>query len=295
MFMDNWIHALAQFEQTGTPCVMVTVLEDKGSVPRGAGSKMLVTEKEIVSTIGGGHLEHIAMKTALQMLLDGDHSVKVEHFNLGARLGQCCGGMVTLSFEPVGQQRHVLALFGAGHVAKALVPILATLPFKVIWVDERDAQFPAYIPDNVEKRLSDDPVGEVATLPANSMYLVLTHNHQLDFDLCRAILKRGDSRYFGVIGSLSKRKRFDHRLKDRGFDQAAINTMICPIGIGSVKGKHPAEIAVSVAGELIACYQGEHISSKREHATQKQAEKRSILVTEPSENPNNKNNEKIRA
>ncbi|OEE85074.1 xanthine dehydrogenase accessory protein XdhC [Enterovibrio norvegicus FF-162] len=295
MFKDNWIQALADFEAKGTPCVMVTVLEDKGSVPRGAGTKMLVTENEVIATIGGGHLEHVAMKAAQEMLTHGDSEMKIERFNLGARLGQCCGGIVTLSFEPIGQQRHILALFGAGHVAKALVHVLATLPFKVIWIDEREAQFPAQIPDNVEMRLTDDPVGEVASLPANCMYLVLTHNHQLDFDLSRAILKRGDSRYFGLIGSLSKRKRFDYRLKERGFNDDAINTMICPIGIEAVKGKHPAEIAVSVVGELISCYQGEHISSKREHTPQKRAEKLSILNTEPSENQNNKNNEKIRA
>ncbi|MCC4798569.1 xanthine dehydrogenase accessory protein XdhC [Enterovibrio norvegicus] len=263
MFKDNWIQALAQFETQGIPCVMVTVLEDKGSVPRGAGTKMLVTEEDVIATIGGGHLEHIAMKTAREMLINADTDMKVEQFNLGARLGQCCGGMVTLSFEPIGQPRHVLAVFGAGHVAKALIPILATLPFKVYWIDEREAQFPDHLPRNVEKWVTDDPVGEVASLPENAMYLVLTHNHQLDFDLARAILKRGDSRYFGMIGSLSKRKRFDYRLLERGFSQEAVNTMICPIGIASVKGKHPAEIAVSVAGELIACYQGETIGSKR--------------------------------
>lgn len=298
MFKDNWIQALAEFEAKGTPCVMVTVLEDKGSVPRGAGTKMLVTENEVIATIGGGHLEHVAMKAAQEMLVHGESDMKIERFNLGARLGQCCGGMVTLSFEPIGQQRHVLALFGAGHVAKAMVHILATLPFKVIWIDEREDQFPDVIPDNVEMRLTDDPVGEVSTLPTNSMYLVLTHNHQLDFELSRAILKRGDAKYFGLIGSLSKRKRFDYRLKERGFDDATINTMICPIGIDAVKGKHPAEIAVSVTGELIACYQGEQIANKRESSTlsasQKQAEKLSILKREPEDN-DNKNNEKIRA
>lgn len=251
---------------------------------------MLVTEDGVTATIGGGHLEHVAMQTAQEMLVQGDSEMKIERFNLGARLGQCCGGMVTLSFEPIGQQRHTLALFGAGHVAKALVHILATLPFRVIWIDEREDQFPDYIPDNVEMRVSDDPVGEVATLPAKSMYLVLTHNHQLDFDLSRAILKRGDSRYFGLIGSLSKRKRFDYRLKERGFDDDTINTMICPIGIEAVKGKHPAEIAVSVAGELIACYQGAQIANKREQEAQKQTEKLSILNRD-----DNKNNEKIRA
>ena len=97
----------------------------------------------------------------------------------------------------------------------------------------------------------------------NSYYLVMTHNHQLDFDLTKAIIDREDSRYFGMIGSLTKRKKFDFRLEQRGYSQEQIETMLCPIGISAVNGKHPAEIAVSVAGELIAHYQGQALEQKR--------------------------------
>lgn len=263
MFKDNWIHELARLEEQHEPCVMVTVLEDRGSVPRDAGTKMLVTRDNIIATIGGGHLEHVASKMAREMLLSGEQSLKVERFNLGARLGQCCGGMATLSFEPIGTSQKHLVLFGAGHVAKALVHIVATLPFRVTWIDEREAEFPETLPQGINKLVSDDPVGEIAQMPPNSYYLVMTHNHQLDFDLAKAIIKRGDSAYFGMIGSLTKRKKFDFRLAQRGFSQDEINTMTCPIGIGAVTGKHPAEIAVSVAGELISHYQGNPIEQKR--------------------------------
>lgn len=84
----------------------------------------------------------------------------------------------------------------------------------------------------------------------------MTHNHQLDLELCAKILKRQDARYFGVIGSQTKRKRFDYKLTERGFSAADLSQMICPIGVSQVTGKHPAEIAVSVAGELISVYQG---------------------------------------
>ncbi|MGF1679808.1 xanthine dehydrogenase accessory protein XdhC [Photobacterium minamisatsumaniensis] len=267
MFNDNWIHELAKLEEKGEACVMVTVLEDKGSVPRDAGTKMLVTRDTLIATIGGGHLEHLATQMAREMLLIGDRHLKVEQFNLGARLGQCCGGSATLSFEPIGQQQNHLVLFGAGHVAKALLHIVSTLPFKVTWIDERENEFPEQLLMGVTKLVSDDPVGEIRHMPANSYYLVMTHNHQLDFELTRAILDKGDSAYFGMIGSLTKRKKFDYRLSQRGYDQTAINTMTCPIGIASVKGKHPAEIAVSVAGELIAHYQGETIEQKRPSQT----------------------------
>ncbi len=263
MFNDNWIHELARLEDKGEACVMVTVLEDKGSVPRDAGTKMLVTRDGLIATIGGGHLEHLATKMAREMLLIGDKHLKVERFNLGARLGQCCGGMATLSFEPIGQQQNHLVLFGAGHVAKALLHIVATLPFKVTWIDERENEFPEHLPTGINKLVSDDPVAEVKHMPPNSYYLVMTHNHQLDFDLAKAILKREDIAYFGMIGSQTKRKKFDYRLTERGYDQATVERMVCPIGIAAVKGKHPAEIAVSVAGELIAHYQGEELEQKR--------------------------------
>lgn len=263
MFKDNWIHELAKCEANCEPCVIVTVLEDRGSVPRDAGTKMLVTRDRVIATIGGGHLEHVATQQAREMLLADASTLKIERFNLGARLGQCCGGMATLSFEPIGTQEKHLVLFGAGHVAKALVAILATLPFRITWIDSRAEEFPETLPHGVTKVVNDDPVGEVNQQPPNSYYLVMTHNHQLDFELAKAIIDRADSRYFGLIGSLTKRKKFDMRLAQRGYTQTQIHTMICPIGISMVNGKHPAEIAVSVAGELIAHYQGHPLEQKR--------------------------------
>lgn len=255
MFKDNWIQILAELERKGEPCVMVTVVEHKGSTPRDSGTKMLVTEHACYATIGGGHLEYKALKLARDMLLNGEQQMKVERFNLGASLGQCCGGMASIMLEPVVRARHHLVLFGAGHVAKALVHILATLPFRITWIDERASEFPAEQLSGVTQVVSDDPVGEIADQPAGSFYLVMTHNHQLDLELCANILRRQDARYFGVIGSKTKRKRFDYKLKERGFSEANLTQMICPIGISQVTGKHPAEIAVSVAGELISVYQ----------------------------------------
>ncbi len=255
MFKDNWIQVLADLERQGEPCVLVTVIEHRGSTPRDSGTKMLVTEQACYATIGGGHLEYKAMQMARDMLRAGEQQLRVERFNLGANLGQCCGGMASIMLEPIVKPRHHLVLFGAGHVAKALVHIVATLPFRITWIDERAEEFPQNLPSGVTKVVSDDPVGEISGQPAGSFYLVMTHNHQLDLDLCAGILKRQDARYFGVIGSNTKRKRFDYRLGERGFDAAALATMQCPIGLSAVAGKHPAEIAVSVAGALIQQYQ----------------------------------------
>ncbi|MGI3748288.1 MAG: xanthine dehydrogenase accessory protein XdhC [Janthinobacterium lividum] len=252
--MNNWISALADLQQQGEACVLVTIIEERGSTPRNAGSKMVVSAGRIFDTIGGGHLEYKAMEIARNMLASGSQHTRLERFSLGASLGQCCGGVNVLLFEPMGQPQAHIAVFGAGHVGRALVPLLASLPCRVRWIDSREAEFPAQLPEGVTQILSEDVIEEVDNLPAGSYCIVMTHNHQLDLELAEAILKRGDFSYFGLIGSKTKRVKFEHRLRDRGFDAAVLQRMRCPMGLTEVKGKLPMEIAVSIAGEVIATY-----------------------------------------
>ena len=252
--MNDWISALAELQQQGQPCVLVTIIEERGSTPRNAGSKMLVTAERIFETIGGGHLEHKAMQIAREMLAERSQDTRLERFSLGASLGQCCGGATVLLFEPMGQPQAQIAVFGAGHVGRALVPLLASLPCRVRWIDSREAEFPAQLPAGVERVLNDDVVEEVEHMPAGSYFIVMTHNHQLDLELTAAILKRNDFAYYGLIGSQTKRAKFEHRLRERGFAQDVMQRMRCPMGLPEVKGKLPMEIAVSIAGEVIATY-----------------------------------------
>ena len=250
----SWISALAELQQQGEPCVLVTIIEERGSTPRNAGSKMVVTAERIFETIGGGHLEFKAMELAREMLASRSQDTRLERFSLGASLGQCCGGATVLLFEPMGQPQAQIAVFGAGHVGRALVPLLASLPCKVRWIDSRESEFPLHIPAGVEKVVNDEVVDEVAEMPAGSYFIVMTHNHQLDLELTAAILERNDFTYYGLIGSKSKRAKFEHRLRDRGFQPDTVQRMRCPMGIAEVKGKLPVEIAVSIAGEVIATY-----------------------------------------
>lgn len=250
----SWISALAELQQQGEPCVLVTIIEEQGSTPRNSGSKMVVTAERIFETIGGGHLEYKAMELAREMLTSRTQQTRLERFSLGASLGQCCGGATVLLFEPMGQPQGHIALFGAGHVGRALIPLLASLPLKVRWIDSRDAEFPTYIPSNVEKVVSEDVVDEVDEMPAGSYFIVMTHNHQLDLELTQAILARNDFAYYGLIGSKTKRVKFEHRLRERGFSAEQMQRMRCPMGLPEVKGKLPAEIAISIAGEIVAQY-----------------------------------------
>jgi xanthine dehydrogenase accessory factor len=252
--MNNWISALADLQTQGEACVLVTIIEERGSTPRNAGSKMVVSAERIFDTIGGGHLEYKAMEIAREMLASGSQDTRLERFSLGASLGQCCGGVNVLLFEPMGQPQAHIAVFGAGHVGRALVPLLASLPCRVRWIDSREQEFPAQIPDGVRQIVAEDPLDEIDDLPKGSYCIVMTHNHQLDLELTAAILKRGDFAYFGLIGSKTKRVKFEHRLRDRGFDPAMVQCMRCPMGLSEVKGKLPIEIAVSIAAEVIATY-----------------------------------------
>ena len=262
--MNNWISALAELQNQGEPCVLVTIIDERDSTPRNAGSKMVVTAERIFDTVGGGHLEYKAMQIAREMLANGNLGTRLERFSLGASLGQCCGGVNVLLFEPMGQPQAQIAVFGAGHVGRALVPLLASLPCRVRWIDSREPEFPALIPEGVTRIVNEEPVNEVEQLPTGSYCIVMTHNHQLDLELTAAILTRNDFTYFGLIGSKTKRVKFEHRLRERGFDTALLQRMHCPMGLAEVKGKLPIEIAVSIAAEVIATYNasfGQHSSN----------------------------------
>ncbi|MCO6059602.1 xanthine dehydrogenase accessory protein XdhC [Pseudomonas sp. MOB-449] len=250
----SWISALADLQHRGEPCVLVTIIEERGSTPRNAGSKMVVTAERIFETIGGGHLEFKAMEIAREMLESRTQDTRLERFSLGASLGQCCGGATVLLFEPMGQPQAHIAVFGAGHVGRALVPLLASLPCKVRWIDSRENEFPEQIPAGVEKVVNEEVIDEIAAMPKGSYFIVMTHNHQLDLELTAEILKRNDFAYFGLIGSKTKRVKFEHRLRERGFASETVQRMRCPMGIQEVKGKLPVEIAISIAGEIVATY-----------------------------------------
>jgi xanthine dehydrogenase accessory factor len=88
-------------------------------------------------------------------------------------------------------------------------------------------------------------------MPANSYYLIMTHSHQLDFEILETVLQRGDARYVGLIGSETKWARFRHRFQHRGHDESFFRCVRCPVGLAAVPGKLPIEVAVSIAAEII--------------------------------------------
>nr|WP_194943031.1 xanthine dehydrogenase accessory protein XdhC [Limnohabitans sp. 2KL-27] len=261
----NWIEQALQRLNT-EQAVLVTVDATQGSVPRGPGTHMLVFAHGELGTIGGGHLEFQALAHARRLLAGERVSTQLRQV-LGPSLGQCCGGVVELVLAPMCTDdvarlrtllmppRTPLALFGGGHVGRAIVNTLTPLPFAVRWIDSRDEIFPADVPLDVECEHSNPVQAAVADLAPGSRVLIMSFSHAEDLDIVVACLKRlraqDDLPFVGLIGSQTKWATFRHRLEDRGFTAEEIARITCPIGVPGITGKEPEVIAVAVAAQLL--------------------------------------------
>jgi xanthine dehydrogenase accessory factor len=272
--MSDWSQILASLRDAKTPVMLVSVDSIVGSTPREPGAKMLVTAEQQFGTIGGGNLEYQACRIARDQLELGEDG-GLQRFPLGAGLGQCCGGLVNLMFERLDADSDwsraeieadaiELYLFGAGHVGQALVHALTGLPVNLHWIDTRDDMLPPTPPAGVMTICTDTPEAEIDAAPEGSCFLVMTHDHALDQRLCEQILQRDDFAYFGLIGSYSKRRNFETRMQRRGIDPQKFTRMTCPIGIDGISSKQPAQIAISVAAEILQVYDRVH-NQKQNH------------------------------
>ncbi|MGP5338403.1 XdhC family protein [Psychrobacter maritimus] len=263
----RWYDGLAQYQQQGSAHVLATIVAVNGSAPRALQAKMVITHDNCCDTLGGGGLEHDVVMTARQLLngeidttvakaskrdksvnknTDNDKdkdndsdstpskvvrrdAVYTKHYPLGAKLAQCCGGSVTIMFECFNVTPPMsILVFGAGHVAAALMTILAELPCQVDWVDSRPEMFERYLldksnlpkksiqtedlsqgletqpslnqpklynlPAHIRPHVDDDPVDFIRPFiepfkqSGQRFILVMTHDHSLDFELVRAAL-----------------------------------------------------------------------------------------------------------
>lgn len=259
--------ALAAAVRDGGDCVLVRVERTEGSAPREAGAAVVVTQQQAVGTIGGGHLEMKSIVLAREQLALAPGARKsgfTVRFPLGPTLGQCCGGVVFVRFDvcPAGvvpreaplieaAPLFYLMLFGAGHVAQALVQVLAEVDCRITWVDSREQQFPPRVPEQVSVAFSEHPADEVRLSAPGTFYLIMTHSHALDLAIVEQVLKRGDAGFVGLIGSRTKRVRFERRLAERGFSAAQIAGMTSPIGAPGITGKAPGVVAIAAAAQLL--------------------------------------------
>lgn len=230
--------------------IRVRVTRARGSTPREAGATMIVAAETTQGTIGGGQLEYMAIDRARQMLARGEDAAIMD-VPLGPEIGQCCGGRVELSLDritalPRAPDHPQVLIFGAGHVGRALARALRLLPLRPILIDQRAEELALACG---ETRLTPLPEAEIRDAPDGTSYLILTHDHALDFLLAAEALRRPDAPYIGMIGSATKRAQFQRFARTQGI---AYDRLTCPIGAGHSRDKRPEIIAAFTAAELIA-------------------------------------------
>lgn len=263
----NWINAISNLQRQNNAYVLVTIIDTQGSSPRNTQSKMVVDATQSHDTIGGGALEFEAIQHARDLIEDGHAITHRKVFTLGNDLSQCCGGMVEILFEHFPACDFRIALFGAGHVGKAVVSILSGLPCQVDWFDHRaddlqEAWNALHCPDNVTTINVSNSYGAVESCQAGSYFLIMTHSHELDMELCEAVLDRKDSRYCGLIGSKSKAASFRSRLKKKKFSEAELERLTSPMGLALGSNKEPMAVAVSIVAELMQLHESQVSSAK---------------------------------
>ncbi|MFP7571397.1 xanthine dehydrogenase accessory protein XdhC [Marivita sp. S2033] len=254
---------LAQFFAAHRNVIHVRLTEVRGSSPRDAGAEMFVAIDAAYETIGGGQLEYMAIDKARALLRNGSDTERMD-VPLGPEIGQCCGGRVVLTLERMSEtdrnqavaadtrQRADLPsvfILGAGHVGRALAALFQHLPVRCILIDSRAEELSMCHAD-VEKRQSVMAEADIRHAPARSAFIVLTHDHALDFLLTSEALDRGDAAYVGLIGSATKRTKFARFHKDHSSRSGSAG-LTCPIGASASRNKRPEVIAALVVAEVM--------------------------------------------
>ncbi len=263
----NWRDALQKLAGNNTPHVLVTIVDVRGSAPRAVGTKMVVTADAVYDTVGGGGFEHQLVGHCRRCLCGEPHEspdsemVTLE-INLARDAAQCCGGVVKVLLECFRPAYAPVVLCGAGHVGSAIVRILSQMQVSLTVLDSR----PDWLAHAREVSLRGDsqpaatletvvltqPHVQIEHCAKGAVFLVMTHSHDLDFELCEAILSRPDAHWCGLIASDSKAASFNRRLSAKGFSAQELLPLVAPVGLPGVVGKEPMAVAVSVVAQLLS-------------------------------------------
>ncbi|MEO6015292.1 MAG: xanthine dehydrogenase accessory protein XdhC [Devosia sp.] len=255
---------LARFITAHPSAIVAELSSVRGSSPREQGTFMVIAADALIGTIGGGALEYMVIARARQALRDGLPPGLMD-VPLGPEIRQCCGGRVVVSLRVlIDQDAERLAarlredeavlphvyLFGSGHVGKALARALAALPLSVHVIDTRPDELHD-LPAGVDAKAVPMPEAVVRVAPAGSSFVILTHDHALDFLIAAEALKRDDAPYVGMVGSKTKRAKFSGWYLDEGGDREALRRLVLPIGAFGLVDKRPEVIAALAAAEIM--------------------------------------------
>jgi xanthine dehydrogenase accessory factor len=249
--------ALLEAQEQSLPAALATVIRTQGSMPRHAGSKMLVyADGRIVGTVGGGALEARVVKEAQAAIADGQTRIGSYTLNdLEAGDPGVCGGTADIYIEPL-QLRPTLVVIGCGHVGKALAELGKWMNYRVIVSDDRpDFCNPQYIP-NMDGYVVAKPseVAQHIELGPQTYVACVTRGLPVDLDLFPPLLK-ANVPYLGLIGSRRRWSLTVKALEERGFTAEQLSRVRAPIGL-ELNAETPQEIALSIMAEIVMLRRG---------------------------------------
>lgn len=238
----------SKLKSSGKVFCWATIVRVSGSAPRHVASKMIVTPEGSFGTIGGGALENRVIADAREVMRK--KTAECKNYPLGPLLGQCCGGEVEVFFEPVIPPKP-LYVFGAGHIAESLCPLLTNMEYSVTLIDERPERINLPVFECAAERWNELPsdVFSRVKFGADTHIIVITHEHKHDEEIVRFCLDK-QFKFLGCIGSRSKWEKFKTRFRTQGFTDEQFARVSTPVGL-DIGAETPLEIAVAIAAELI--------------------------------------------
>lgn len=251
--MTTYFETQNRLFDDGAPFVTVTVVDTLGSTPQDRGAKMLVTgEGRVFGTVGGGKIEARAIQEAQAMLADDTApKTRFHQWSLEKDIGMTCGGIVRVYFEAFNVTRWNIVVFGAGHVAAALIENLIRLDCRVTCIDPRPEWLERLpVSSRLHRVQSSDMPSEVSKIPDGSFVLLMTMGHTTDRPILIEILRTRKFPYLGVIGSNAKAKRLRQDIVDAGLPEELTRAFFCPVGL-DLGSNHPHEIAIAVTAQML--------------------------------------------